>query len=403
MKNKTECCPYCLPQKVKWHFGSKISYYTDKIKNILRFFGIDFYLESTNIFNDLFMNFLRVVGLVKYVKEIEKGHIKNRHLIFFNEAKKRGLNIYAIKFLGKYTDEFVLILNGKKCFYQGNPLYILPHKLHINIDDKYIVKKFLKLNNLPIAEGKVFINIKKAIDFGQKLGFPLVVKPRSGSLSKHVVVNIKNIEELKEAIEIVKCYRKDFIVEKFITGRLYRATIIGQKYVFVCEKDASNIIGDGVSTIEKLILLENSMHDRGEQNDKEKTLHKISIDEDFLRKQNLTVQNVPAFGQKTYLNDKTTLSSGCDIIDCSKETDISNKNMFLNIAKIVNSQLLGIDFICPDISISYKNQISGILELNSLPYIDMHEFPSHGEKNSVANMAWDLVLENWGQPPFFVI
>ena len=171
----------------------------------------------------------------------------------------------------------------------------------------------------------------------------------------------------------------------------------------MCEKDASNIIGDGVSTIEKLILLKNSMHDRGEQNDKEKTLHKISIDEDFLRKQNLTVQNVPAFGQKTYLNDKTTLSSGCDIIDCSKETDISNKNMFLNIAKIVNSQLLGIDFICPDISISYKNQISGILELNSLPYIDMHEFPSHGEKNSVANMAWDLVLENWGQPPFFVI
>jgi hypothetical protein len=42
---------------------------------------------------------------------------------------------------------------------------------------------------------------------------------------------------------------------------------------------------------------------------------------------------------------------------------------------------------------SYKEQESAVLETNSMPYVDMHQNPSHGEGERVAESAWDMVLE----------
>lgn len=67
--------------------------------------------------------------------------------------------------------------------------------------------------------------------------------------------------------------------------------------------------------------------------------------------------------------------------------------MFTEVAVLSGSDLIGIDFICKDISVSYEKQESAILELNSLPYIDMHENPSIDSKIPVAKIVWDFVLE----------
>jgi D-alanine-D-alanine ligase-like ATP-grasp enzyme len=392
MKSNLEYCPHCLPQKVKSHFPQKVEYYSDKISKVINKVKNILPLES-RITTVLGMKFLEMIGIVRYVPEVDKTRIRNRHTIFFDEAKKQGLEIYNVTFFRVPTDEFMIVLQGKQYFFEGNPLHCLPYKTFIDIDDKLEVKKFLDSHNIPVAKGDIFLNIEKALHFGIGLGFPLVVKPRSGSLSVHVTTDIQSVSELKEAILIAKKFRQDFLVERHVSGKLYRATVVGKKHIFICEKESPNIIGDGETSVQELVSIKNASSGRGKQHDNNSTLHEISMDLDFLAQQGFTADYIPLKDQKIYVNKKTTLSVGSDIINCLNNTHKDTIDLFLHISEITNCELVGIDFICKDISVSYKEQDTAVLELNSLPYIDMHQRVSHGENTPVAEIVWDFVIE----------
>jgi len=200
---------------------------------------------------------------------------------------------------------------------------------------------------------------------------------------------------LLNAIKISKKYTPAFIVEKYFNGSLFRASVVGKRHVFVCQKERANVVGDGCSTIEKLIKMKNRHANRGDTDQINTTLHKIPINDvliDNLKKQGLSLQSILPKNKKIYLQNKFVLSHGCDIINCNEIVHIKNKSLFLKVANILQSDLIGIDFICPDISKSYEEQETAILETNSLPYIDMHQYPSHGDPEPVAEIVWDMVL-----------
>jgi len=52
--------------------------------------------------------------------------------------------------------------------------------------------------------------------------------------------------------------------------------------------------------------------------------------------------------------------------------------------------VVGIDFLCENISKSWKKQKCAILELNSVPSIELHHFPSAGVPQNVAKAMVDL-------------
>ena len=123
------------------------------------------------------------------------------------------------------------------------------------------------------------------------------------------------------------------------------------------------------------------------------TLHKIPLNNILianLEKQDLNLQTILPTNIKIYLQDKYVLSHGCDIINCNRLVHENNRELFLKVAHILQSNLIGIDFICPDISKSYDEQETAILEVNSLPYIDMHQHPSHGDPEPVTEVVWDI-------------
>jgi len=397
---QNDFCPHCWPTKRKNHFGVHADYYIDETiyQFFLPFRSLPFFKYGKSIHDFIRGRMLEIMALLKIVSfnaEPDESRLYNRSLIFFKEAKKRNLDIKAIMIFDKYMNEFQLTHNNKKYYYDDIPLNIF-NETPLELDRKDDIKKILRENGLPIAEGNIFINEKAAFDFGKSLGFPLVVKPSNGSLSQHVTCPIISEAELINAIKIAKQYSPAFIVEKFITGKLYRATVVAQKHVFICRKEKANVIGDGVSTIEKLIGEKNKHPFRGNTLQQNTTLHQIPITDTLitnLQKKDLSLDSVVPKNEKIYLMEKFVLSHGCDIINCGAETHLETKEMFLQTAKILKTDLVGIDFICPDITKSYKAQENAILETNGLPYIDMHQFPSHGEPDRVAEIVWDSVLE----------
>lgn len=397
-RNMSHYCKYCLPAKQKSHFLEHFDYYLDvlgaQFKKYFGFFKSKKWSAVARLFKKLTLEFHSLVGIVRFDAEPDESQLTNRGLIFFKEAKKRGIDIRAVKCLNKYIGDYRILLDGKKCYYQEIPLTI--NYCHsINPDDKSEVKITLLKNGFPTPEGKVFTDVEKALRYANEIGFPLVVKPNTGSLSQHVSCNINSSDELRRAIRIARIYRPDFIIERFINGKLYRATVCGRKIVFVCKKERASITGNGRSTVEELIAEKNRKEKRADPAQKNATLYKIPVDETAkanLLIQGLALNSIVPRNQKVYLQDKNILSQGCDIINCTDETHDDNRKLFLRVADILESDLVGIDFICPDIQKSYKSQVGAILETNSLPYIDMHQFPSIGNADRVAEIVWDIVL-----------
>jgi len=378
-------CRHCLPTKRTSHFGLHLEYYLDKFA----IFDVSFSRPEWFIF---FLMLLEKIGWVKFIEEPERRSIQNRSFIFFEEAKKRNLKIFAVQFFSKYINGFLLEHEEKKYYYERTPLDLL-EKNEKNIDDKIKLKKALLKASCPVAPGKKFVNIKKAFDYGKELGFPVIVKPVDGSLSHHVTTNIMKDEDLLTALKVAKEYKPAFMVEKHVYGKLYRATIVGQEKVYVCKKELANVIGDGELNVEELIDQKNIVENRKINN---RTLSKINIDDKLiqrLKKNNIDLKDILRKGDQVCLSDKFVLSDGCDVVNVKKEVNNENLSLFLNVGKRLNKQLVGLDFISVDISKSWKEDESAILEANSFPYLDMHQFPSHGEAENVASDVWDIVLK----------
>ncbi|MGP4072268.1 ATP-binding protein [Piscibacillus sp. B03] len=123
---------------------------------------------------------------------------------------------------------------------------------------KQLTKQYLKESGANILDSLQFdksVTNDEIIEKSKTLGYPLIVKPTYGTLSKGVVINIKNDEELKEALKRVrnKLGFKNVIVEQYFNGDDIRLYVIEDKVVAGIKRVPAKVIGDGVSTIKELI------------------------------------------------------------------------------------------------------------------------------------------------------
>jgi len=199
------------------------------------------------------------------------------------------------------------------------------------------------------------------------------------------------------------------VIEKFLgpaCGRVaggwrpqsyvYRATVIDFKKVFCVQQIPANIVGDGIHTIKELILIKNNDKKRGNSQQKDTILSKIVINETtekLLQKRGYNFSTIPQKGEIIYLQRDSFLKLGGDLIEVTPLVNPDNLQLFQKVAKFFGTRLVGIDFLAEDISLSWKIQSSAILELNSLPCIEMHHFPSSGKPQNVAKEILKMVFK----------
>ncbi|MEK7086922.1 MAG: cyanophycin synthetase, partial [Patescibacteria group bacterium] len=259
------------------------------------------------------------------------------------------------------------------------------------------IKRKLSEVGLPVAPGKSFsfFGSWSARRYGNSLGFPLVVKPRFGSMSQHVTVNIKNEIGLREAIKKALRYSPHFIVEKFLENvSVFRVTVIDEEFVACVKRVPAHVIGDGIHTIQELIDIKNQDPRRGKPKQKDATIFKLVVDETsekLLREKNFDLFSIPRVGEIVYLQEKVILDLGADLFEVTKDVHQDNLELFSCTVRLFGAKLVGIDFLAEDVTKSWKEQSCAIIELNSLPYIDMHHFPTEGEPVPVAKFLCGLV------------
>ncbi|MEM9544028.1 MAG: NAD(P)H-dependent oxidoreductase, partial [Cyanobacteria bacterium P01_E01_bin.42] len=222
-----------------------------------------------------------------------------------------------------------------------------------------------------------------------RLSFPLVAKPDSGSLSRNVFPNLQNISQLEEAAAIIEANGDAIKLESHIEGNDYRVLIVNNQYAGCAERRSANVTGDGKQTILELFYERNREPERGDRYELHTTNHYLVWDDTtrrLLQEAGYTQNTILPAGERFYLQEKITAALGSDYVDCSDRLHESIIKSCIDFSYQFSTLTLGFDLITTDISRPLSEMGGAFNEYNFLPYVDLHENCNIGEKRSVCGL-----------------
>lgn len=318
-------------------------------------------------------------------------HTGGRAKVFWEEAKRRGIDMWEFRLFNIGREVFVATWKGQHRAFDGLPRPGVRSSPSLMwMDNKGIMRDRFTAAGIPVARGGVSGTWRKTKKIFETLEKPVIIKPNLGSRSRHTTTHIDTVEELKRAYELAKQLSHWVVIEEEHKGLVYRATVVDGKLEGVLRREPPCVYGDGIHTISELIEIENQNPMR-----KGPIFHEIHISDlthAELEKQHLTLSDIPEQGKLVTLAQKASRGLGGGATDVTDETHPDNKVLFEYVAEVLQDPLVGIDFMIDDISKSWKTEKrSGVIECNSLPFIDLHLFPLRGKPRNISAALWDAI------------
>ncbi len=258
-------------------------------------------------------------------------------------------------------------------------------------------------NHVPHAKGLIFFNPLKAISFAQQHGFPLVIKPNVSGFSRGSHFPIKNYRELWKAIFLAKLWWPTTVVEQYLLGNNYRVVVVKGspdatgdsakgEIMSVIERFSPHVLGDGVLTIEQLIDQENGIREAMGLFPVIHPLSKGPVTKKFIAKKGYHLNTVPPAGEVVTLFYRISLAPGGIVTVIDQQTIPQvNKDLFIDVLAMFDANILGIDVIMQQgIEHAYDEQKCILLEVNSRPYLKMHDYPRFGNKEDLSRFFHHL-------------
>ena len=393
-------CPYCgnnpVPHRLYW-YNESLNIVLTPLRQKLLYNGLTKFIKKRGWDQKLSLFFLFVGEKLKIITrqpDVSKCKIR-RAQVLWEEGVARGIKMEELLLFGHGFDCYAAKKSADQQISRpANPIVFsgLPRPAGYTnkwldlMDDKALFKKIMIENNLPVPAGRSATSFSEALEIFNSIQKPVIVKPRSGSRGRHSTTFVSTESELKKAFEVAQQLCHWVIVEEQLTGPVYRATVINFKLEGVLRGDPPQVTGDGVQNISQLIGQKNYLPHLGVKD--------IVVDaktELFLSRQNLKLSAIPKDGELVNLSEKIGVNYGGSSSEDFTICHPDNKELFERAAKVLGDPLVGFDFIIPDVAKSWKQQKCGFIEVNSLPFINLHHDPLLGEPRNIAAAVWDMV------------
>lgn len=256
--------------------------------------------------------------------------------------------------------------------------------------DKHLTKQYLSKAGVPTPEGALFEKDKtfdEVVAYGNKLGYPIVIKPSNGTGGRGVFTNLKNESELRSAAKYIreKIGYSELVVEKYFKGVDHRVYVVADEVVGAFIRIPANVIGDGKSSVSELIKKATL------ERDKNPALFRrpIRIDKDLtdmLAEKNYDLKSVIQKGERVFLKSTANVSTGGDSVDVTDELSDEIKNIAIQaVAAIPGLKHAGIDIL-----VDKENNTGSIIEINTQASINSHLFPMEGKARDISKALIDL-------------
>jgi len=268
---------------------------------------------------------------------------------------------------------------------------------HIAVEiasDKEQTNKILLDLGLPVPRQELVRSVREAIRAAHRIGVPVVIKPYNANHGRGVCLDVVTDEQIAAAYETAsQVTSRTCIVESMIKGYDHRMLVVNGELIAVAKRVPGHVVGDGKSTIAELVDVVNSDPRRGIGH--EKVLTRLEFDfqaERLMTEGGVTRDTVLDAGQIFYLRSTGNLSTGGTAVDVTDICHHDNREMAKRAALAVGLDVAGIDFLCPDISRSYRDVGGAICELNAAPGFRMHVAPTEGRPRDVAGPVMDMLF-----------
>jgi cyanophycin synthetase len=326
-----------------------------------------------------------------------------KSLIRFAQDRQLGPSTASLVSAARERDIPFLRLNDRSLIQFGHGKYqqriqatITSRTSHIAVElasDKEETNRLLGDLGLPVPRQKLVRGPEDAAKAAERLGYPVVVKPLNANHGKGVTTELRDPESVKAAFTKAREFSRTVIVETFLEGLDHRMLVVGGELLAVAKRVPGHVVGDGRHTVAELVKIVNSDPRRGIGH--EKVLTRIELDDEadrVLAKKNMTTSSVPTEGQIVYLRGTGNLSTGGTSIDLTDQIHPDNREMAKRTARAIGLDIIGVDFITPDVTRSYRDVGGGICEVNAAPGFRMHVAPSEGKPRDVGKAVVDMLL-----------
>lgn len=228
-------------------------------------------------------------------------------------------------------------------------------------------------------------NIDAAYRHARKIGFPVIVKPNSGSQGVGVSL-VFNKREFYKAVRSVFKGDRIVLVQQQVCGTDYRLVVLDKKVISAYERIPLNVVGDGKSTIGQLLKIKQKQFVASSRDTQIKTADPRIVIK--LKHQGLSFRSIPTKGQRVYLLDNANLSTGGDSVDVTEKVHPAFKRLAVKLTRDMGLRLCGVDLIIEG-DISQKPSTFWVLEVNSAPGLDHYAKIGKAQEQIVE----DLYLE----------
>jgi len=289
-----------------------------------------------------------------------------------------------------------LVQFGHGRYQQRIQATVTSHTPHIAVElasDKEETNRILSALGLPVPKQELVQREDEAVRAAERIKYPVVVKPYNANHGRGVSLHLSNADDVRVAFHQAQQHSRSVLVESFITGFDHRMLVVNGTLIAVALREPGHVTGDGVHTIEELVAIVNSDPRRGIGH--EKVLTRIEFDHQaavLLEKTGHTRTTVPAAGEKVYLRSTGNLSTGGTSKDVTDICHPDNAEMAVRSVMAIGLDVGGVDFLCEDITRSYKESGGAICELNAAPGFRMHVAPSEGTPRDAAGAVMDMLF-----------
>ncbi len=309
-----------------------------------------------------------------------------RSQVIWEEAARRGIDMEQMIFFGRPTELYRARIHGAWRYFQSLPLFAGLDTAVDWIDDKFRLKEELTKAGIATPRARSLTTARAADRALDEIGTPVVVKPREGSRGRHTTVNVRTRVQMREAFAIAQRLCRYVVVEEYLSGSVCRATVVGGKLVGFFQAQPPTVVGDGVSSIRVLVDLQNAQ--RPERVGEIMLNHEH---ERFLARLGCTFDTVLPLGAVVSLTHRTGRLFGGRTRELLGSEHPKLRAYAERAAGLLSAPVVGFDLIIPNPEEDPDLQRWGIIEANSLPYIDLHYLPLEGQPSIVARDVWNYV------------
>lgn len=288
--------------------------------------------------------------------------------------------------------------NGRRRYFRYSSSDLNPLGASDIAKDKDYSNFFMKKMGYPTVDGRAFYSDewaeaigskddkRAAVRFARRLGFPVIVKPNSGSQGGSVQLVYSQKELFSALVAIFKKDRVALVQEK-VSGRDYRIVVLDEKIISAYERIPLNVTGNGRSSVRSLLRKKQrdfiaSSRDTQLKLDDPRIAQKLAH-------QRLSLRSVLKKGEKIFLLDNANLSTGGDAVEV-RYVHPEFKRLAIQLTKDMGLRLCGVDLMVWG-TLAEKPKRFWVLEVNAAPGLDHYARSGKAQEKVVEEMYLEVL------------